>query len=434
MVWGAVIGGVAGIASSLIGGRASSSASKTQQRQVAEANKLDKERTEAQFGRAEAEWKIDYWTRLTDFYWEQARVEQLRSLDKQKEADYYDYGSKLIRSTIENYELNTASLRDQYVTQEQLRATEVGYEYDISNLNAAADSNRAIQEYMSNVLGLSQEANGKIEELENQSAQLMTSLANEEALNNLEYDLALSQTILRSGAAKAQAGTRTAGGATAQRLANSELSKASEAYQKLVVQNQSRASRVGLLNNTMTDMASNQMGRIAIAMQDQRDRISYTSGAYDRNFTQRERMLKDVIIPGFQLSENQYYREMQSLQLNTRNSFDRANLTYREAEYFDPLKPILGLKPTYYAPTPIYGGQGPSTGQNIVGAINGALSGINQFDPGFFTNLFNRDTSLARNTSNISTPLITNTGVANSGIGTGYGNAFTVPGGAFDLS
>lgn len=417
MVWGAVIGAAAGIGSALIGKSASDSASKAAQKAADEANELAEKQAEARYERAKDEWKIDYWTRLNNYYWEQARTAQLRYIDKQKAVDYYDYGSKLIDSAIQNYQINTSALYDQFVTQEQLRSQEVSLEYSYSNLQAAAQSNESIRQYMQSILLAGQEASGLIEELENQSSQLMATLVNDEALENLGYDLILAESIQQAGAAKSRASIRTAGGQTAERIANAELAKAGAAYQELAMKNQSRRARVGLLNNTMTDVVSNQMGRIAIAMQDQADRIKYTSGEYRRGFTQREDVLSGLIIPSFQLSENQYYRELQSLQLQTKNTFDRANLPYREAEYFDPLKPILGLEPEYYAPTPVYGGAGTS-GSSVISAINGAISGINQFDPNFFSGLFS-----GGGTSGVST--------ATSGINFG---SIASTGKSFDLS
>jgi len=66
---------------------------------------------------------------------------------------------------------------------------------------------------------------------------------------------------------------------------------------------------------------------------------------------------------------------MKALQIQTQSQVDEASMPYRKAIIFDPIKPIKGLKPEYYAPSKVYE---PSTagiiGNSILSGVQGAIN------------------------------------------------------------
>lgn len=128
--------------------------------------------------------------------------------------------------------------------------------------------------------------------------------------------------------------------------------------------------KLGILNSTMKNDVSRQLGQYALTMQDETEKIKYTNLRYVSDYGSAKSQMESLTIPSFQLAENQYGREIKSLQLQTRQAFDEATTKYREQTFFDPLKPVAGLRPKYIAPTAI---AGPSTA-SVIG--NAFLSGI----------------------------------------------------------
>lgn len=386
MPWGAVIGAAVGIGSSLLGQSSSNRAAKAQKKAAEEANKIAEEQAKAAYERAQSEWKIDYWTRLTDWHWQMAATEQARYVDRQREYDYYDYGSKVIRSAITELQINSGALFDQFVRGEQLRGVQEAQAYSSANLEAALVANENTRQYMQDIQLRGLQSKQFVAEIEGQAGQILAQFINQTAEDELRYNLAMAQTMAKAGEAKAALGIRQGGSDTAQRLQRAELAKAGKTYEEIHVRNQQRKAGMGAWNKENMSVGASRLAQLASQMQDQLGRMKYQSAEYKRGFTNREFVLKNLTIPGFQLAENQYTRELESLQLRFTNQTDQANLPYRRTEYFDPLKPILGLKPTYEAPTPVYGGQG-SQGLNLGSALISGIQGANSFDPSFFRNL-----------------------------------------------
>ena len=81
-------------------------------------------------------------------------------------------------------------------------------------------------------------------------------------------------------------------------------------------------------------------------------------------------------MPTFNLSQRQYSRDLESLQLQTKNTMDNALTPYREQTFFDPMKPIAGLAPTSLGPTMQQKQSlGSMVGGALFGGIKGAMSG-----------------------------------------------------------
>ena len=83
---------------------------------AADAQNAEQERiAKAQFKRAEKEWEIQKKRDVTQWYWDRARIEQLRFNEKQTALDQASYGSKLISAATENLAINSQALYDKFV-------------------------------------------------------------------------------------------------------------------------------------------------------------------------------------------------------------------------------------------------------------------------------------------------------------------------------
>ena len=118
----AVVGGILGIGQSILGGAS--------QKAAADAQNAEQERiAKAQYKRSLQEYQIQKQRDMTQWYWDRARIEQLRFNEKQTALDQATYGAKLISSATENLAINSQALYDKFVTEERLRATQVGMDY-----------------------------------------------------------------------------------------------------------------------------------------------------------------------------------------------------------------------------------------------------------------------------------------------------------------
>ena len=163
---------------------------------------------------------------------------------------------------------------------------------------------------------------------------------------------------------------------TANRKSLNELQKLGRSYGEMKQRNQSRQSRQALFNSTMQGEVASQMGQYALAMGDSAERMKYTSNRYAQDASNTLNVFNQLTIPSFDLAKRQGEREMESLYIGTQGRIDEASMPYRDAIIFDPLEPIAGLKPDYYAPTKIYE---PSGLDIALGAVQGGVQGAMQF-------------------------------------------------------
>lgn len=120
----AVIGAVASVGSSVIGGIG--------QKKAADAANAEQERIEEeQQKRWDTEYAIDNLSKTAQWYWDQARIEELRANEAQIANDTAVAQGKQISAAITGYNLNLSSLFDDYIVGETLRAKQevMGYQY-----------------------------------------------------------------------------------------------------------------------------------------------------------------------------------------------------------------------------------------------------------------------------------------------------------------
>ena len=106
---------VAGVGSGLIKGFGAQAAADAR-------NSVRKSQAKIASNRAEYEYEINNRRADSQWAWDMARTSQLRSVEAQNQFDSLTRGSQLIDSAIENFEINSAALRDRYGTEEALRA------------------------------------------------------------------------------------------------------------------------------------------------------------------------------------------------------------------------------------------------------------------------------------------------------------------------
>ena len=363
-----VLFGALGVGSSLLGSASQQSA--------ADAQNAEQERiAKAQFKRAEQEYQIQQKRDMTQWAWDRARIEQLRFNEKQTALDQTSYGAKLISAATENLAINSQALYDKFVVEEQLRGTQVGLDYQYTTNKLAADSSEAVRQYMQNINQTALQSNATVAKLTTDTQELLASLALEEQRDYLGWQINLLSAAAKDSEAKAVASARQGGSNTSRKLAVQAAQQLGRTWAELDQRATSRDMKLGILNSTMKNDVSRQLGQYALTMQDETEKIKYTNRRYVSDYGLAKSQMESLTIPSFQLAENQYGREIKSLQLQTRQAFDEATTKYREQTFFDPLKPVAGLRPKYIAPTAI---AGPSTasviGNAFISGIQGAAS------------------------------------------------------------
>ena len=366
--WLAVAGAVTGIASSLIQSNEQSNAAE-------QANALAKEKAEAQYQRALKEWEIDYQARMADWSWQVAQTEAARYVERQKQADYNWRAGQLIDAAMTNLEVNVEALTDRYVTEEGLRAQQVGMQYGYQMNELAATSGEAVRQYMAGIRDSALQGMQIASQAERQSQELMSSLVFEGQRDQLQWEIGQISSVIDGAQAAAVAGGRMGNSSSAKRLALNAAQKLGRTWGEMDLRAKNRDARVALLNGAMQGETALQMGRLALSMQDQAQKLKYTTNKYASDAAYESAIFRDLTIPSFGLAGRQGAREMKSLEIETNSVLAEASMPYRQAIIFDPIQPIKGLKPEYMAPTPVYGGSAlGAIGNAIIGGAQNAIS------------------------------------------------------------
>ena len=362
MAWGALIGGGIDLIGGLFGGS-------SQRSQAAAQNAAAKKAAERQFKRATQEWEIDFAQKSAQWQWDKARTQQLKFNEKQTAADYKTYQARLIDAANNNLRINKGALYDKYVTEEQLRGTQVGIEYTATTNRLGAESSEVLRQYLSQINLAAMQGDTLTSKVTGESQELLSSLALDEERDQLGWQINQLAAMAKGAEDKGASIVRQGGGATAQRLAMDAGNQLGRMYGELVMKSQDRDLKVALMNRTMKDTVSKELGQLALQMQDGADKMRYTTSKYATDYDLTKQQLEKLTIPSFGLANRQYQRELDSLQLQTQQVYDQASQPYRKQKYMMPNKPIKGLKPQMISPTQV---SAPSWG-SIIG--NSILSG-----------------------------------------------------------
>jgi hypothetical protein len=393
------IGPALGLLGAGFGAAKQSSQDRAAKKAADEQNKLAKEKADAAFKRAKQEYELSWQQNLTQFYWEQAQTEQLRRIEKQKAVDQSTQGARLIWGTAEAYQVNAASLADKFVRQEGLRGIEVSMNFasemqgfGSQMLATTAEAQGAVGGYMLQILRNGQEAQARLRREENDAADIISTLASQEMVENYKFNAQVLMAAMDGSAAGNQAITRSGGGSSAKTLALNSAKRALNSFAEVHLTRQARAAQVGKINSKMQGEVAMGLAALAtesagfefqaqsrlrstdISLSDTAFRAGQTASAFDK-----------LVIPSFSIANDQYARELRGLQLGVTDALYNATLPYREAQLFDPLRPIKGIAPTYNAPSPVAAQTG-----GFFGMANAALQGAQAFSPTLFTDTIPR--------------------------------------------
>lgn len=392
MVAAAIVGGLLGVGSSLLGSAASAREARAQaERQRAAA--------QAQWIYDVIEWQRANQTAELQWNWDMARIGQLREVELQKAQDQANFASMLIKNASTNLLINQEALADRFVTEERLRGEQVGLEYDYNQSRLRSDYQfQATQltmdqleqsrQYLNQIDLLGNQANATLQQYEDESRDLMASLTLDEARDNLGYQIQTITAMEQDGRLSAVSNARQGGGATAQRLAIQSAQALGRTYAELDIKAKSRDQKVAMVNTSMRNGVNNEMTRIALEMQDRVARGEFTTdkttreagflaGNYQRDSDNQSNVLERLTLPSFDLGQRQYGRELTALQLQTEGRFYEASLPYRQAPYLDPIRPIPGLPPLY---TEVGSVKGPSTFGVIGSALLNGFASANSWN------------------------------------------------------
>jgi hypothetical protein len=362
-----------GIAASVIQSNQQNAANK-------KADKLAEQKAQAEYKQQSARYEIESMQQTTQYLWDQARVAQLRSVEQQNALDQASYGQRLIQAAADNYRIQADGLYDQFVTQEALRGTQIGMDYSYTQNKLAAEALNQASDYLSQVNQLALQSDAALIERNKSSREILASIGTDHQRDMAEYQMMQLAAVAKGADTANAAVTRQGGGVTSQRLAGQALQALGQSYGRFLVQQQARDNQLTMLNG-MNDEVANRLGSIALQMGEAARRSQYTLDRYGADSAMATDQLQQLQIPTFTLSSRQYGRELESLQIKTRSETDNALQPYRQQTFFDPLRPMPGLAPSYMAPT-----KTPMIG-------NGAIAGQAALSvgTGFLKNAFDKD-------------------------------------------
>jgi len=286
------------------------------------------------------------------------------------------------------------------IQQEQLglRATEVArqssYEAAINGLQLA----ETVRGFLQTGKEIRNAADVRARGAERAISEVMGSIAIEEGTDNFGWQLSQVQAMLEDGVLEAR-GAAQGSGKTAQRLAISSAQALGRTWGQQVLRSRSRGLRVNLANELLnkelatqsagdvlrledlqaragfqittsslrnenilggarnaldqTEVASRQqmnvfrdaMDRGELSFDDSMGAQQFALKAYTQDWEQRQKVLKQLTIPSYNLARRQGIREAQGLYLRTKGTIENAAMPYRGQMIFDPIAPIPGPGP-----------------------------------------------------------------------------------------
>lgn len=366
--WAAVIGAVTGIGSAVIGGN-------SQRDAAAEANELAQEQAEQRFERAEKEWEIDYYTRSANYMLDVAKQEAEKFVERQAKSDYEWQQGKLIDSALRNLNVNAQAISDRFGTEENLRARQAGMDLAYTNQGLAADTGEALRQYMTRIQDNALQSKQLVQQGDTQGQALQQEIVLGYQTETLERDMQAVAAAVGAAQTRAATVSRQGGSNSSQRAALNNIQALGRTYGQMQVRNNSRKLKLQTLNSQLKGERATELGRFALQMDDSIKGMQFRANKYGRDSQYNLDVFKDLTMPSFELANRQGARELESLYIQTEGRINEASMPFRESIWFDPIQPIKGLKPEFYAPTKVYEPTGLDIGLNALGAgINGAMS------------------------------------------------------------
>ena len=384
MAWWIAAAGLAGL-NSFVGGMESRNAAKS-------ANKQREKQAKQAFERQKKEYEIAWGQKLTEYAWDQAKVEAARFQDRQAEAQYNQRMGWLKDSALTNLAINSEALTDKYVVEEGLRAKQEAINFDdtmlgLSNqqttamvelqnqsaqtLNAAQQAqiqtSQQVAGYINAVQQRALQSSMLVSEVENNAAQLQSELTLDAASDTIQRDIQMIAAIEESNRQKAVLSARQGGSSSAVSASQNKLKALGRSYSELALNRQKRGAQTAAFNSSM-GVSAMQMSQIGLQMKSAVDSIKYSKASYgakmaglnlqqlslqnkgtglinefNRQTGTARAKFNELTIPSFELANRQGQRELKSLVQSTKNTLREASMPYNKAIIFDPLKPIKGL-------------------------------------------------------------------------------------------
>lgn len=365
---GAVIGAVAGIGSSIFGAASAQSQANAQFR---EAEKQAK----ARYKRDVKEWQLANLAAKTQWWWDKARVEQLRFNERQKKADYKAYQAQMLGAASQQLSARIGEITSRAALEQNTEFAKASIDYPYRMQALAIDTLETTRQYLNQVNQTALESAQATSRLNKDTDELVQSLVLEEQRDYLGWQLNKIAALVEDSKFGARGADRQGGGKTGKLLMMQAAKQLGQRWGELEVNATSRKVRLGLLNSTIKGEYAQQLGRYALGMQDMRDRAAATIKRSNNEASMLNQTMSKLTIPSFGWRAQTYGAQLASAQADYTSSVISLSKPYRKEIYFDPLKPIKGLKPEYIGPTqPSTGNLGFTIGNAILGGVQGAMN------------------------------------------------------------
>lgn len=365
---GAVIGAVAGIGGGILSGASADAAAKAQYKEAERQAKL-------RFRRDMQEWRLANLAARTQWWWDKARVEQLRFNERQKASDYKAYQSQMLGAASQQLSARIGEITSRAALEQNTEFAKASIDYPYRMQALAIDTLETTRQYLNQVNQTALESAQTTSRLNKDTDELVQSLVLDEQRDYLGWQLNKIAALVEDSKAGSRAADRQGGGQTGKLLMMQAAKQLGQRWGEMEVKATSRKVRLGLLNSAIKGEYAQQMGRYALSMQDMTERAAATL----KRSNNESKMLSDTMakltIPSFGWRAQTYGAQMASAQADYNSSVISLSKPYREEIFFDPLKPIKGLKPQYIGPTqPSTGNLGFTIANSILGGVQGAMN------------------------------------------------------------
>ncbi len=369
MAIGAIIGAVAGIGSAIFG---SSSASKAQNAQYKAAVEEAKKRYERDL----KEWELGNLVQTTQWWWDKARIEQLRFNEKQKAADSAAYQTQLIKAASEQLKTRIGEINARAAYEQNTEFAKASTEYPYRMRALTIETLESTRQYLNQVNQQAVQGSMLTNRANRETDELVQSLVLEEQRDKLGWELNKIQALVEDSKAGARAVDRQGGGNTSKLLMVQAAKQLGRTWGEMENRATARNVRLGLLNRTINGEYAKQLGIYALGIQDaaERARSGLMRSRNEEAFLSNT--MAQLTIPAFGWREGIYAAQRKSAQADFGSTAASVIRPYRQEIYFDPLKPVPSLKPEYIGPTQP---SKPSLGITIGNAILGGVQGAMQF-------------------------------------------------------
>ena len=295
---------------------------------VAQLEALDaqKDVDRARYSRALAEWEYSKGEAMKQYYYEVAQLELLKEIDAQRGIDQMDFNRKLIQAAGEGFELQAEQLEQQFITAENIRAEQQALDYDYQQTRLGIETSRQVAQYMAEVDRNTAQMDQVMAATTNRGKSVQNQIILEHSVDTFQYHAGLITAAIQSAAEENTAITVSGGSEAAKRIASDRIK---EAYRQMgVVELRARGRRASLeqQNQLMQSETAAQALNLSIQSERYAQAISEQTDLYGNEYNFRESIFKDVTIPSFELSSNDYIRELKGLELETEAILDQATL------------------------------------------------------------------------------------------------------------